>query len=327
MTTWSLCSPSVGSTHGSFKPRVDTAREYIKSSRRDDRSPPALSTSITSCLDLGFAHTSEAMPGLRAFSTSLLALVAVAPGAFADFFGPNWFLETDVHIQRLAVTMKVPAIPSNLTGQTLFIWPGIQPGNALDETNGDPAGVGNGVLQPVLTWGLSCAPGTQPDNQWWISAQYVNTYTSNSEFSGCFGGDLMALQPDDLVECTMELENGTVAVWNQTCVNQSNDESVSFQFDLDGQLQSWGELIVETTNEISLTNWDFPAFFYNLEFTTDNVMAEYTCIIPESDPGYVSKDSALSADGLTCTLGGIGVFNPSRTKPEITDEDLTLPTA
>ncbi|TRM69595.1 hypothetical protein BD626DRAFT_391053 [Schizophyllum amplum] len=251
------------------------------------------------------------MPGLRAFSTSLLALVAVAPGAFADFFGPNWFLETDVHIQRLAVTMKVPAIPSNLTGQTLFIWPGIQPGNALDETNGDPAGVGNGVLQPVLTWGLSCAPGTQPDNQWWISAQYVNTYTSNSEFSGCFGGDLMALQPDDLVECTMELENGTVAVWNQTCVNQSNDESVSFQFDLDGQLQSWGELIVETTNEISLTNWDFPAFFYNLEFTTDNVMAEYTCIIPESDPGYVSKDSALSADGLTCTLGGIGVFNPS----------------
>ena len=68
--------------------------------------------------------------------------------------------------------MKVPAIPANdLDGQTLFIWPGIQPGNALNEANGDPAGVGNGVsvpghaneyvliynqvLQPVLTYGPS----------------------------------------------------------------------------------------------------------------------------------------------------------------------------
>ena len=79
--------------------------------------------------------------------------------------------------------MKVPAIPANdLDGQTLFIWPGIQPGNALNEANGDPAGVGNGVsvpnypnlrllifdqvLQPVLTYGPSyvsalCSPGAE----------------------------------------------------------------------------------------------------------------------------------------------------------------------
>ena len=42
--------------------------------------------------------------------------------------------------------MKGPAIPPNdLDGQTLFVWPGIQPGNALQEDGGDPAAVGNGV--------------------------------------------------------------------------------------------------------------------------------------------------------------------------------------
>ena len=34
------------------------------------------------------------------------------------------------------------------------------------------------------------------------------------------------MQPDDLVECTMELTNGSTSTWDQTCVNQSNGESV-----------------------------------------------------------------------------------------------------
>ena len=130
------------------------------------------------------------MSGLRSLSSLLLAMAACAPGAMADFFGPNWFQQQGVHVQRksfhnifailslnllsgLVVTMKVPAIPEKLAGETLFIWPGIQPGNALSEANGDPAGVDNGVnpkhavsafcdtqlriqvLQPVLTWGPS----------------------------------------------------------------------------------------------------------------------------------------------------------------------------
>ncbi|KAL1744684.1 hypothetical protein HDZ31DRAFT_38128 [Schizophyllum fasciatum] len=251
------------------------------------------------------------MSGLRTLSSLLLALGACAPGALADFFGPNWFQQPGVHVQRLVVTMKVPAIPEKLAGETLFIWPGIQPGNALEEANGDPANVGNGVLQPVLTWGPSCAPGTQPDNQWWISGQYVNTNTAQSQFSGCFGGDIMAVQPDDLVECTMELANGTVSTWDQTCVNHSNGNSVSFQFDLAGQLQGWTEIIVETTSESSQAKWDFPAFFYNLEFSTDQAMAQDICVLPESGENYVSKKGALSSDGLTCTLGGVAVFNPA----------------
>lgn len=86
---------------------------------------------------------------------------------------------------------------------------------------------------------------------------------------------LQALQPDDLVECTMELTNGSTSTWDQTCVNQSNGESVcsyhfiarpvpptharlAFQFDLAGQLQGWTELIVETTTASSQQKWDFP---------------------------------------------------------------------
>ncbi|KAI5830024.1 hypothetical protein K523DRAFT_240773 [Schizophyllum commune Tattone D] len=251
------------------------------------------------------------MSGLRSLSSLVLALAACAPGAMADFFGPNWFQQQGVHVNRLVVTMKVPAVPQKLAGETLFIWPGIQPGNALSEANGDPAGVDNGVLQPVLTWGPSCAPGTQPSDQWWISGQYVNTNTQNSKFAGCFGGDIMALQPDDLVECTMELTNGSTSTWDQTCVNQSNGESVSFQFDLAGQLQGWTELIVETTTASSQQKWDFPAYFYNMEFTTDVPMSQDICVIPESGENYVSQGGALSSDGLTCTLASAAVFNPA----------------
>ena len=36
------------------------------------------------------------------------------------------------------------------------------------------------------------------------------------------------------------------------------------------------------------------------------------CVLPETDKAYKSKNSALSEDGLTCTLGGIAIFNPDK---------------
>ncbi|THV00480.1 hypothetical protein K435DRAFT_751156 [Dendrothele bispora CBS 962.96] len=240
--------------------------------------------------------------------TLTLVIVLTFQLANADFFGTDFFQPTGVRITRTTVTMKVPAVPArNLDDQTLFIWPGIQPGNGLNEPDGDPAGIGNGVLQPVLTWGPSCAPGDQPTHQWWISAQYVNTNTNLTGFAGCFGGETMPLLPDDLVECTIQLVSGSVATWDQVCTNLRNQDSVSFTFDLAGQKQSWAELKVETTSSLSLNDWDFPVFFYNLEITTDGPMSE--CVIPASGVGFRSRASALGADAKTCTLGGIGYFN------------------
>ena len=52
------------------------------------------------------------------------------------------------------------------------------------------------------------------------------------------------------------------------------------------------------------------AFFYNTELVSDKPMDSSVCIIPETDKAYKSKNSALSQDGLSCTLGGIAIFNP-----------------
>ena len=54
-------------------------------------------------------------------------------------------------ITRFQSTMFVPEEPT--ARGTLFLWPGLQPLRGPD-----PGRVGNGVLQPVLTWGTSCAP-------------------------------------------------------------------------------------------------------------------------------------------------------------------------
>jgi hypothetical protein len=77
-------------------------------------------------------------------------------------------------IVGLRTTLRVPAKPE--PAGTIFLWPGLQPDR--DGRNYFP--IGNGVLQPVLTWGPSCAPGEKPRtySTWWISGQYVNTQGS-----------------------------------------------------------------------------------------------------------------------------------------------------
>jgi len=94
---------------------------------------------------------------------------------------------------------------------TLFFWPGLQ------------SSVSPGVLQPVLTYGPSCAPNPTKisDNQWWISGQYVTNV--------CKGGPRMALKAGNMVTVTMEYDdsNGT---WTQTC--ESNGNNVSFKIPL-----------------------------------------------------------------------------------------------
>ena len=82
-------------------------------------------------------------------------------------------ISTQTQIAELRTTLAVPAKPP--PSGTLFLWPGLQP--LPNGKNYNP--VGNGVLQPVLTWGSTCAVGAPDDySTWWISGQYVNTYSS-----------------------------------------------------------------------------------------------------------------------------------------------------
>ena len=73
---------------------------------------------------------------------------------------------TQTHITSFTTTLTVPAKPTSQSG-TLFLWPGLEP---LTQSLSSDVG----VLQPVLTWGGTCAPGA-PNNydSWWISGQFV----------------------------------------------------------------------------------------------------------------------------------------------------------
>ena len=78
-------------------------------------------------------------------------------------------IPTSTEIVRLRRHMIVPPQPA--ASGTVFLWPGLQP----LPSGKHYAPIGNGVLQPVLTWGSTCARGAPNDyNSWWISGQYVN---------------------------------------------------------------------------------------------------------------------------------------------------------
>jgi len=139
-------------------------------------------------------------------------------------------------IVALSTTVQVPHKPRN-TG-TVFMWPGLQPFGA----NFKP--IDNGVLQPVLSWGTSCAPGNQPKaySTWWISAQYVNKYTQAAHFKDCHGGPIMDVSPGDHLTIKMDL-SGTI--WRQTVSDTESGKVVGFDKDLQGQSQNYAYFKIE----------------------------------------------------------------------------------
>lgn len=144
-------------------------------------------------------------------------------------------------IVELKTSLTVPAKPTS--SSTLYVWPGLEPWPGGDNFN--PAG--QGVLQPVLTWGTSC--GTYAPSQptgWWISPQYVNPYTSDRAFYGCMGSKYIDVQAGDELEITMSLQ-GTV--WSQLVVDRQTGQMTSFDMDLAGQAQNWALFEIEMPSQ------------------------------------------------------------------------------
>jgi hypothetical protein len=135
----------------------------------------------------------------------------------------------------------VPTQPKQNTG-TLFLWPGLQPGGA----NYEP--IDNGVLQPVLTWGPTCAPNSPKDAyaSWWVSAQYVNTFGKYAGYTGCAGGDGMNVQTGDALQMVVTLSG---SVWHQTVTDTNAQHSVSYDIDMLGQAQNSAEFVIEMYTE------------------------------------------------------------------------------
>jgi len=183
---------------------------------------------------------------------------------------------------------------------TLFLWPGLQP--VMGGAN--YSALDNGVLQPVLTWGPTCAPNApaQSYKSWWVSAQYVNTYIASSSpnyaaYNGCHGGPGMNVTAGDTLDMHFAL-SGTD--WTQTVVNRRNAQSVSYTIDMLGQSQGMAEFDIEGYSSNPVSDVIFTSSV--ITFASSAKSACQPDLRGTND--YFSAPRA-SADGLRCCIGKI----------------------
>jgi len=189
---------------------------------------------------------------------------------------------------RLQTTLVVPPQPP--ASGTLFLWPGLQPNGA----NFEP--IDNGVLQPVLTWGPSCAPGKQPRaySGWWISGQYVNTFGSDPGYTGCLGGPIMAVGVGDALNIDMAL-GGTI--WTQTVTDPQTGQSVSYALDMMNQAQNLAYFVIEEYSSAPVST----VVFTDTTITFGMPDAADCKLTMRGQNDYVSVPVA-SSDGRSCAI-------------------------
>jgi len=197
---------------------------------------------------------------------------------------------TSTQITELQTTLTVPAQPTS--SSTLFVWPGLEP--LPNSANFNP--VNYGVLQPVLTWGTSCAPNSpmQPAG-WWISGLYVNTYTSAPSLNGCFGGNIIDVSIGDSLEITMSLK-GTV--WSQVIVDKESGQKASYDVDLMGQGQDWALFKIEEPTQTKPSS-DVVFTSTTLTFAASDPMA---CQPNKRGTNDYFAPPQSSADGTKCCI-------------------------
>jgi hypothetical protein len=215
------------------------------------------------------------------------------------------YVKADLSNQIVALhtTLTVPPEPPP-TG-TLFLWPGLDP--ATGGKNFLP--IDNGVLQPVLTWGPSCAPGQQPlpYSTWWVSAQYVNVFGSQPGFTGCHGGPVMPVGVGDSLTMDMTL-SGTV--WTQVVTDVQTAKSVQFSFDLQGQAQNLAYFQLEGDGQHSVA----PGVFTNTTITFASPQS--TCVALDNggpaswnvDPNDVAP-TVLSNGNTECRIATMTLYD------------------
>jgi hypothetical protein len=212
------------------------------------------------------------------------------PTLAREYAAVRYLADPSIPILSLKTKMIVPATPSQR--QTLFVWPGLQSKAGA----ADPAGIGNGVLQPVLTWGPSCAPRApaQPYAAWWMAGMYVNVTTGAAGITGCAGGDYMATEVSDVLDIDMSVD-GTE--WTQTITNERTMTSVDFTIDLEGQVQNSAMWVIEVPSGETIRPAEDVVF-------TDSVLT-FASPVTDCQPTQAGSTDDFSApirsvDGLHC---------------------------
>lgn len=230
---------------------------------------------------------------------------------FADGYikpsAKNRYTETDTPIGTGWISseskIRVPQVKCPAPG-VIFAWPGLQPGAGPTYQP-----IGNGVLQPVLTFGQG--PYPNPNHvpapaSWWISGQYVGSKLLGS----WVGGDVMVVDAGDELHNLIQYDSGT-QIWTQTSTNLSKPETPSVSFALplvhDGstpQEQNRANFCLENPRNGSLTQ---SVSIYDIVLTTDK---PYPALGDDiKDEPFVSGVS-VSKGNTELSIDRIVVYNP-----------------
>jgi hypothetical protein len=189
--------------------------------------------------------------------------------------------------RKMVISAGIEKEPKPQRG-TLFLWPGLEPPSS---------GYFNlGVLQPVLTWSASRAPGgIVTYDTWWIAGMFV------SMMGACEGGGVMKVKVGDKLDIEMVL-NGTT--WKQIITNRSNGNSVDFDRDMQGQKQQWGIFSIELPTGGGTVKPVDDVLFTSavLQFKDSEPNA---CIPREKGATDYYSPPRVSSDGKTCCLSKI----------------------
>ncbi|MEM5373090.1 hypothetical protein V4C53_44940 [Paraburkholderia azotifigens] len=234
--------------------------------------------------------------------TAMLVVNVTSPPVTSGRYGREIFAAHDLSETKITALITHLTVPEKPLAQgTLFLWPGLQP--SPRSANFNP--IGNGVLQPVLSWGRSCSPGNQPSaySTWWVSAQYVNITAKEAGFTGCQGGPIMLVTPGDVLEMAMSLDGD---IWRQTVKDLNTQQSVAFDMRLQGQDQNYALFKIERWNRAVLSSG---VMFTDTTITWSDPqpMACSPRSIGESDeysPGIVTNG------GRQCTIKTIILESP-----------------
>ncbi|CAF4919415.1 unnamed protein product [Rotaria sp. Silwood1] len=241
------------------------------------------------CVSVVFARRTNGINLSTTHDPSSTAGLTQAPTGTVSGYGAVAFsVENTNQIVYVETTMIVP--PKQAHQGTLFLWPGLQPGGA----NFKP--IDNGVLQPVLTWGTSCAPGTQPPaySTWWISAQYVNTYGHSPGYRGCYGGQIMTVNPGDKLCIRFQLKGTN---WTQTVTNHATNRAVTFSIDMRGQAQNNLYFIIEQYDSTFVDDIVYLNSIWKFAKPSNN-----GCNLSSRGIKDFVSTPKLSADKLSCSV-------------------------
>jgi hypothetical protein len=294
--TWSAPNATSCSASGSW-----SGSESASGTQSVTQTSAGYYTYTLTCTGPGGISTNSAL--LTAYGpTPSVTEPANELGYQGDFYvaPPNQF----VALQTTLTVPPLPPVPA-APGAALFLWPGLDP--ATNSANFLP--INNGVLQPVLSWGPSCAPTQQPTpfSSWWISDQYVNTFGNDPEYAGCLSGNSMLVNPGDVLLINLSLDASS-GVWTQTVTDSNTNQSVVFSIDMQGQGQNWVYWAMEFWYGATMNT---PVTFSNTTITFQSPDAAGWCSSSQgASNAYIYTPPTPQDSSKQCFINSVVLLQP-----------------